>query len=102
MHPYRTDLENRDISGFQDSNKKYLFVEFVKIVKQQGSGYVDYLWQWKDDSKKISPKKSYVKGFEPWGWIIGTGMYIDDVHAEISKIRSKLTAISMGITMPPR
>ena len=97
MHPYRTDLENRDISGFQDSNGKYLFVEFVKIVKQQGSGYVDYLWQWKDDSKKISPKRSYVKGFEPWGWIIGTGMYIDDVHAEISKIRRKLTAISMGI-----
>lgn len=97
MHPYRTDLENKDISGFQDSNEKYLFVEFVKIVQQHGSGYVDYLWQWKDDSKKISPKRSYVKGFEPWGWIIGTGMYIDDVHAEISKIRTKLTAISMGI-----
>jgi len=97
MHPYRSDLEGKDVSKFQDSNHKYLFIEFVKIVKQQGSGYVDYLWQWKDDSKKISPKRSYVKGFEPWGWVIGTGMYIDDVQAEISKIRTKLTLISTGI-----
>ena len=97
MHPYRTDLENKDISKFQDSNQKYIFVEFVKIVEQQGAGYVDYLWQWKDDSEKISPKRSYVKGFEPWGWVIGTGMYINDVHAEISEIRTKLTAISTGI-----
>lgn len=97
MHPYRTDLENKDLSNFQDSNQKYLFVEFVKIVKQQGFGYVDYLWQWKDDAKKISPKRSYVKGFEPWGWVIGTGMYVDDVQAEISKIRTKLTMISTGI-----
>jgi PAS domain S-box-containing protein/putative nucleotidyltransferase with HDIG domain len=42
---------------------------------------------------------SYIKGFEPWGWIIGTGMYIDDVHAEIAAIRKKLTAISTGILL---
>ncbi|NOR25331.1 MAG: PAS domain S-box protein [Desulforhopalus sp.] len=99
MHPYRTDLDGKDISDFQDSNGKYLFVEMVKVVQQQGAGYVDYLWQWKDDSVRIAPKMSYVKGFEPWGCIIGTGMYIDDVHAEISKIRTKLTAISMGILL---
>lgn len=99
MHPYRSDLENKDISGFQDSNNTFLFVEFVKVVQEQGEGYVDYLWQWKDDAKKISPKKSYIKGFEPWGWIIGTGMYIDDVHAEISQMRRKLTAISTGILL---
>ena len=99
MHPYRTDLEGKDISDFQDSNGKYIFVEFVKMVQQQAAGYVDYLWQWKDDSVKISPKTSYIKGFEPWGWIIGTGMYVDDVHAEIAGIRTKLTIISMGILL---
>ncbi len=52
MHPYRSDLEGKDVSHFQDANGKYLFVEFVKVVQQQGAGYVDYLWQWKDDPQK--------------------------------------------------
>lgn len=99
MHPYRSDLDGKDISDFKDPNGKRLFVEFVRIVQKQDSGYVDYMWQWKDDSKKIVPKISYVKGFKPWGWIIGTGIYIDDVHTEIAAIRNKLSAISAGILL---
>lgn len=99
MHPYRTDLEGEDISDFQDPNGKRLFVEFVEVVKSRESGYVDYMWQWKDDPEKISPKLSYIKGFASWGWIIGTGLYIDDVHGEISKIRRKLTGISLAILL---
>lgn len=97
MHPYRTDLEGEDISTFKDPNGVYLFKEFVKTVKRQESGYVDYMWQWKDNPLKISPKSSYVMAFKPWGWIIGTGMYVEDVLAEIAKIRNKLTQICIGI-----
>jgi len=97
MHPYRLDLEGTDVSDFRDPNGKYLFKEFVKVVKQQGAGYVDYMWQWKDNPARIAPKTSFIKGFPPWGWIIGTGMYINDVHAEIAAIRNKLTAISTFI-----
>ena len=99
MHPYRPDLDGKDVTNFTDANGKHLFVDFVKVVQKQGAGYVDYLWQWKDDPAKISPKMSYVKGFKPWGWIIGTGMYTNDVFAEIAKIRTKLTAISLGILL---
>jgi signal transduction histidine kinase len=99
MHPYRSDLEGKDVSDFQDPNGKRLFVEFVRMVQKQGAGFVDYMWQWKDDSKKIVPKISYIKGFEPWGWIIGTGLYIDDVHAEIAAIRNKLSAVCGGILL---
>ncbi len=99
MHPYRPDLDGKDVSNFKDANGKYLFVDFVKVVEQQGAGYVDYLWQWKDDPGKVSPKMSYVKGFAPWGWIIGTGLYIDDVSAEIAKIRTKLTLVSLAILL---
>lgn len=99
MHPYRTDLEGTDVSGFRDPNGKYLFNEFVEVVKKQGAGYVEYMWQWKDNPVKMAPKSSYIKGFAPWGWIIGTGMYIEDVHAEIAAIRNKLTTISTGILL---
>ncbi|MFZ0613873.1 MAG: cache domain-containing protein [Desulfobacterales bacterium] len=97
MHPYRPDLEGRDISGFSDSKGKKLFVEFVTTVKKDGAGYVDYQWQWKDDPQRIVPKISYVKGFEPWGWIVGTGIYVEDVRAEIAAITRKLTAICLAI-----
>ena len=99
MHPYRPDLEGKDISGFSDPNGKKLFVEFVNTVKNGGAGYVDYQWQWKDDPQRIVPKISYVKEFDPWGWIIGTGIYVEDVRAEIAAITRRLTAVCMAILL---
>lgn len=99
MHPYRLDLVGQDISNFKDPAGKRLFFEMVKIVKKQGAGYVDYLWQWKGDSKKIVPKISYVKEFKPWNWIIGTGIYVEDVREEISVIKQKLIYTCSGILM---
>jgi PAS domain S-box-containing protein len=97
VHPYRPDLNGKDLSNFADPQGKKLFVEVVKVVKEQGSGYVSYHWQWKDDSSRIVSKLSYVKGFEPWGWIIGTGIYLDDVDQEIKSVSQQLALISSGI-----
>lgn len=97
MHPYRSDLEGQDISDFTDPNGKRLFVEAVAIVKAKGAGFVDYAWQWMDEPDHIVPKISFVKGFEPWGWIIGTGIYIEDVHAEMAAITRNLTWVCLAI-----
>ena len=86
MHPYRPDLEGTDLTSFKDFNGNYLFVAMVSKVRQAGSGYVNYYWQWKDAPGKTYPKISYVKGFKPWGWILGTGIYTEDVNQEISII----------------
>ena len=99
MHPYRPDLEGQDISNYTDSKGKRLFVAFVETVKNRGAGYVDYEWQWKDDPDRIVPKISYVKGFESWGWIIGTGIYIEDVRAEIAALTRNISLISLGILL---
>ena len=99
MHPYRSDLEGRDISDFSDPSGKRLFVEFVRAVQAAGAGYVDYQWQWKDDPKRIVPKISYVKGFEPWGWIVGTGIYVEDVRNEIAAITRRLTLVCLTILL---
>jgi len=97
MHPFREELVGEDLSDFEDSKGKKLFVEFVEVVQDDDDGYVDYMWQWKDDSTRIVPKLSYVKKFEPWGWIIGTGIYIEDVNVEIAEIEKKLVRISFLI-----
>ena len=96
MHPYRTELEGTDITHFQDVEGKELFSEMVRVVKADGEGFVDYMWWWKD-SDRIVPKISFVKGFEPWGWIVGTGIYIDDVQSEIDSFRQRLTVASLLI-----
>lgn len=97
-HPYRPDLNGKDLSEVYDSRNKKLFIEMVKVVKEKGEGYVDYMWQWKDDSTKVVPKLSHVKLFEPWGWVIGTGIYIEDVKEEIAQLEKRIFAISVLIT----
>ncbi|HDQ15530.1 MAG TPA: hypothetical protein ENN45_00550 [Bacteroidetes bacterium] len=73
IHPYRPELNGTDLSDYTDPKGKKLFVEAVKLVKEDREGFIDYMWQWKDDSSRIVPKLSYVKEFPEWGWIIGTG-----------------------------
>ena len=97
MHPYRPDLDGKDLSNYADPKGKHLFLEFVKTVQDNDAGYVDYMWQWKDDPDHIVPKISYVKGFEPWGWIIGTGIYVEDVRTEIASITRRMILIFFGI-----
>jgi PAS domain S-box-containing protein len=99
MHPFRPDLEGQDLSLFTDSRGNYPFLAMVEKVLGHGSGYVNYYWQWKDAPHKIVPKLSYVKGFEPWGWIVGTGIYMADVQAEITGILDKLSNIIVLILL---
>ncbi|OFZ78878.1 MAG: hypothetical protein A2583_11755 [Bdellovibrionales bacterium RIFOXYD1_FULL_53_11] len=99
VHPYRGDLNGKDVSKYADPAGKRLFSEFVKIVRQSGEGYVDYLWQWKDDSTRIVPKLSYVREFKPWGWVVGTGIYLEDVREEVSRLIRRVIQISVVISI---
>jgi methyl-accepting chemotaxis protein len=80
VDPTKPQLDGTDLTGFKDPAGKALFVEMVETVRKSGSGFVAYQWP-RPGADKPVPKISYVKGFEPWGWIIGTGIYIDDVDA---------------------
>lgn len=99
MHPYRQELVGKDLLNYQDAKGNKLFVEATEVVKQKQEGFIDYMWQWKDDSSKIAPKLSYVKSFEPWGWIVGTGIYLEDVEEEIRELKNSLLIISLIIAV---
>ncbi|MBZ0258553.1 cache domain-containing protein, partial [bacterium] len=90
MHPYRPDLEIDDLAEFYDADGRSLLQEFVKIVQEQGQGFHEYPWQWNDDETRIAPKLSFIKGYQPWGWIVGSGIYLDDVHAKIASAERNL------------
>jgi PAS domain S-box-containing protein len=97
LHPYRTDLIGRDVSGFLDADGKPVFKEVIDIVKKQGSGYVQYRWQLPDNPGRIATKLSYVQGFPSWGWVLGTGMYIEDLKEENAHLVDRIIQVSQGI-----
>ena len=102
MHPYREDLSGADLSDYVDSEDrsgKKLFVEFVSLVEAQNEGYLEYLWQWKDDPSQTVPKLSYIRGIPAWNWIIGTGIYIHDVEQEINHLTTNLLIVFTTITV---
>jgi signal transduction histidine kinase len=99
MHPYRPELINTDLSNYKDPEGTMLFVEATKVVAEHEQGFINYMWQWKDDSSRIVPKLSFVKEFEPWDWIVGTGIYLEDVREEIKIIKSRLLWLAVFITI---
>ena len=89
MHPLKPALDGKDLSAFKDAGGVALFNEMVAAVKQDGEGFVRYSWA-KPGREGAFPKLSFVKLFEPWGWIIGMGVYIDDVDAAVVAQKTEL------------
>ncbi|MDM8521807.1 cache domain-containing protein [Desulfococcaceae bacterium HSG8] len=97
MHPVSLKLEGRELSDLKDANGKRLIAEMVDVCKRDGEGFVDYYWP-KPGKSEPEPKISYVKLFPEWGWIIGSGIYIDDVEEEITNVTAFISIIVMIIT----
>ena len=81
MHPYADDLINKDLTHMADIKGNHMFRDFTETAIS-GGGFVDYYWQ-KPNSTEVFPKTSYVVYFKPWGWVLGTGLYLDDMNKDI-------------------
>ena len=92
MHPFSKDLVGKNIADFKDPNGVRIFSEFTATVRTHQQGFVSYAWP-KGDSKEIYPKISFVKGFVPWGWVVGSGIYVDDVQADFITHAKKFAGI---------
>ncbi len=85
MHPMNPTLNGKDLSSIKDPNGVYLFVEMAKAAKDKGEGLVKYIWA-KPGKKEPQPKYSYVIYFKPWDFVVGTGVYVDDIEEKISSM----------------
>jgi len=92
MHPIKPELDGKNLAEIKDPNGLKLFVAFVDIVKKNGAGFVPYLWP-KPGFTEPVPKISYLKGTS-WGWIVGSGLYLDDVQSEF---QSALLRYGLGL-----
>ena len=98
MHPIRPELDGKDLSGTTDPTGKHLFVSFVDTVKKDGQGFVEYLWPKPGHNQPVA-KVSYVKGYAPWGWVVGSGVYVDDVQALFLKRMVEALLIGSAFTL---
>jgi len=102
MHPMKAELNGQDLSNMKDANGKALFVEFVRTAEANGGGFVDYFWS-KPGANEPVAKVSYVKLFKDWGWVIGSGIYVDDVDSvfwgEISRVGIAIGLILVAVVL---
>lgn len=98
MHPANPKLDGQDLSAIRDPDGFAVFNEMVALARSQGAGPVDYRWPKPGASEPVA-KTSYIQLFKPWGWIIGSGVYIDDVQAEFARQLRDASLLGLGIAL---
>jgi methyl-accepting chemotaxis protein len=94
MHPANAGMEGQDLTNYRDPNGLAIFVEAVRIATSSGEGVIRYMWP-KPGQSGNSPKISYVKLYAPWGWVLGTGIYVDTTEATIGRMRNLIFFMSL-------
>ena len=89
MNPSNPSLNGKSVADLKDTKGKRIFKEIVDVCKSKGEGTVSYWWT-KAGKSGDFPKLSYVKLFKPWNWIIGMGIYTDDIDSALHEKQTKL------------
>jgi methyl-accepting chemotaxis protein len=90
MHAAKPDREGKNFLDSKDPTGKPYIKEWIDMLKKDGSAQIDYMFP-KAGSKNPIPKISYARVFQPWGWWLGTGVYIEDVDADFHHAALKST-----------
>ncbi|PLW75052.1 methyl-accepting chemotaxis protein [Cohaesibacter celericrescens] len=99
VHPAKPASEGTSMLQSKDGNGKFHVKEFVDMAKQQGDAYVDYVW--KDPKGVHRDKLSYVKAFQPWGWVLGSGVlmqHVQEVYLNAALVSSGIAALLIVFT----
>ncbi|KQN40525.1 chemotaxis protein [Sphingomonas sp. Leaf407] len=94
MHPIKPELNGTDLTNNRDASGKAHFVQMAQIVRDKGAGFLEYQWT-KPGEPVPQPKLSYVMGFAPWGWVIGSGVYIDRIDAAVWRSAAILSGLAL-------
>jgi len=90
QHPIKPNMNGTDLSSYKSPSGIFIFTEMNQIVKKHdGKGWYNYLWP-KPNEKTDKEKTSYLKLYKPYGWIIGSGMYVEDVESSMGEFFLKI------------
>jgi methyl-accepting chemotaxis protein len=97
MHPFLPGRIGEDMKQYQDAAGRQVFVDIVELARRQGEGSLEYLATRPREPEPLE-KVSYVKLFAPWGWVLGTGVYVEDIEREVAAVRRRLlVAVLAGV-----
>lgn len=85
MHPFNQELVGQDLSEYRDPQGKALFVEMAELCRRRGQGFIEYVWH-KPGSTMPVGKVSFVKQLPQWDWIVGAGVYTDDIERNLARV----------------
>ena len=98
MNPVHPQMEGKDISGLKDSNGLLFTAEVLRIAQEQGAGMLAYVWPKPGNSEPVD-KVSYIALFKPWGWVLGTGIYIDDIKVQFREQLLQTSSLCLLIAL---
>ncbi|WP_395702702.1 methyl-accepting chemotaxis protein [Aquabacterium sp.] len=98
MHPIKPELNGQDLGAMKDPNGFALFQAMVETVRRNGQGFVAYQWP-KPGADQPVDKISYVKGFAPWGWIVGSGVYTGDLKQAERRKALHIAGVVLGTVL---
>lgn len=78
----------KNLLNFTDPNGKKVIYELIEISKQPEGGYVQYVWN-KPTTNTLAPKISYASSFKPWNWMVGSGVYIDEIEKVLKQKKNE-------------
>ncbi|HEY9255825.1 MAG TPA: methyl-accepting chemotaxis protein [Stenotrophomonas sp.] len=90
MHPTRPDLIGKPLNDVLSPDGQRIFPEFVRVA-QAGGGYLQYQWAKPGQDAPVT-KTSFNTLYKPWGWVIGTGVYLDDTQSQALVFTGIMTA----------
>ena len=85
VHPTQPDFVGKNLWNFQDRTGNYLIQGLIRAA-QAGGGYHRYIWE-KPPLMKQEDKLGYVIAIDRWDWMMGTGLYLDDIYAELENTK---------------
>lgn len=89
VHPRQPELVGREMWNWQDASGSYTIRHLIARANE-GGGFERYLWE-KPSSHTVAPKLGYVVAIPHWGWVVGTGIYLDDVDAALAKLDNQVS-----------
>lgn len=90
MHPILVENEGANRYTLEDQNGVMIIQEIMKVCQTAEKGGFNQFYFTKADGVTVAPKIAYSEIFEPWGWIVSTGNYIDDMNVEKAEMRTYL------------
>ncbi|MGH1441071.1 MAG: cache domain-containing protein [Cellvibrionaceae bacterium] len=94
-HPKKPQLEGKNLWGIQDPNGTYLIRSLVNQAKNTEGGFTDYIWDKPSKGRQVG-KIGYSMGLGDWEWMVGTGLYIDDLEDAVAGIEAEVSENIQG------